>query len=223
MILENNDIMEAFNGYAPIFSISDFVMFPSTTYNFNIYESKYRKMVEDISKENKLFSIHMKTDLLESGVCEIGTLCQIIESKHLDNGNYDIIVTGVKKVRINKSVDSKNSYNVASLELIPENSVIHQEKLKRKKLINKFLSLVSNGEDNLNLNLIDTSMISTEMLTNLASLILPLEKEDKQKLLELDEIGVRLEVLCQFLDSELKVENDLVNFKQIIPTNINWN
>ena len=223
MILENNDIMEAFNGYAPIFSISDFVMFPSTTYNFNIYESKYRKMVEDISKENKLFSIHMKTDLLESGVCEIGTLCQIIESKHLDNGNYDIIVTGVKKVRINKSVDSKNSYNVASFELIPENSVIHQEKLKRKKLINKFLSLVSNGEDNLNLNLIDTSMISTEMLTNLASLILPLEKEDKQKLLELDEIGVRLEVLCQFLDSELKVENDLVNFKQIIPTNINWN
>jgi len=179
--------------------------------------------VEDISKENKLFSIHMKTDLLESGVCEIGTLCQIIESKHLDNGNYDIIVTGVKKVRINKSVDSKNSYNVASLELIPENSVIHQEKLKRKKLINKFLSLVSNGEDNLNLNLIDTSMISTEMLTNLASLILPLDKEDKQKLLELDEIGVRLEVLCQFLDSELKVENDLVNFKQIIPTNINWN
>ena len=223
MILDNNDIMEAFNGYAPIFSISDFVMFPSTTYNFNIYESKYRKMVEDISKENKLFSIHMKTDLLESGVCEIGTLCQIIESKHLDNGNYDIIVTGVKKVRINKSVDSKNSYNVASLELIPENSVIHQEKLKRKKLINKFLSLVSNSEDNLNLNLIDTSMISTEMLTNLASLILPLDKEDKQKLLELDEIGVRLEVLCQFLDSELKVENDLVNFKQIIPTNINWN
>ena len=57
MILENNDIMEAFNGYAPIFSISDFVMFPSTTYNFNIYESKYRRMVEDISKENKLFSI----------------------------------------------------------------------------------------------------------------------------------------------------------------------
>tara|TARA_X000001036_G_C20691076_1_gene809414 strand:+ start:1587 stop:2258 length:672 start_codon:yes stop_codon:yes gene_type:complete len=223
MIIENNDIIEAFNGYAPIFSISNFVMFPSTTYNFNIFEPKYRKMVEDISKENKLFAIHMKTDLLESGVSEIGTLCQIIDSKQLDNGNYDIIVTGLKKVRINKSKNSKDSYNVASLELIQENNSIHQEQLKRKKLINKFLSLVSNSEDNLNLNLIDTSMISTEMLTNLASLILPLDKEDKQKLLELDEIGVRLEVLCQFLDSELKVENDLVNFKQIIPTNINWN
>jgi Lon protease-like protein len=66
-------------------------------------------------------------------------------------------------------------------------------------------------------------MISTEMLTNLGSLILPLENEDKQKLLELNDIELRLEVLCQFLDSELKVESDLINFNQIIPTNINWN
>ena len=66
-------------------------------------------------------------------------------------------------------------------------------------------------------------MISTEMLTNLGSLILPLENEDKQKLLELNDIELRLEVLCQFLDSELKVENDLINFNQIMPTNINWN
>ena len=61
------------------------------------------------------------------------------------------------------------------------------------------------------------------MLTNLGSLILPLANEDKQKLLELDTVELRLEVLCQFLDSELKIENDLINFNQIIPTNINWN
>ena len=66
-------------------------------------------------------------------------------------------------------------------------------------------------------------MISTEMLTNLGSLILPLENGDKQKLLELNAIELRLEVLCQFLNSELKVESDLINFNQIIPTNINWN
>ena len=61
------------------------------------------------------------------------------------------------------------------------------------------------------------------MLTNLACLILPLENSDKQKLLELNNIELRLEVLCQFMDSELKVESDLLNFNQIIPTNINWN
>ena len=101
--------------------------------------------------------------------------------------------------------------------------MINDEELKRKKLINKFLTLVSSDQEKLNPSVIDASMISTETLTNLASLILPLESDDKQKLLELNDIQLRLEVLCQFLDSELKVENDLVNFNQIIPTNIKWN
>ena len=70
---------------------------------------------------------------------------------------------------------------------------------------------------------VDTSFISTEMLTNLASLVLPLDSKDKQKLLELNDVNLRLDVLCQFMDSELKVESDLLNFKQIIPTNIKWN
>ena len=171
----------------------------------------------------QLFCIHLKNETLDSGIHEIGTLCQIIESKQLDNGNYDVIASGINKVSVKKVINNKNSYDTANLELISENNFVHEEQLKRKKLINKFLSLISNGEDNLNLQIIDTSMISTEMLTNLASLILPLEKEDKQKLLELDEISLRLDVLCQFLDSELKIESDLINFKQIIPTNLNWN
>lgn len=223
MIFDNNDIIEKFDGSAPVFSISNFVMFPKTSYNFNIFESKYKDMVENISQTNQLFCIHLKNEALDSGIHKIGTLCQIIESKQLDNGNYDIIASGIKKVRVKKVINNKSSYDTANLELISENNFVHEEQLKRKKLINKFLSLISNGEDNLNLQMIDTSMISTEMLTNLASLILPLENEDKQKLLELDEISVRLDVLCQFLDSELKMESDLINFKQIIPTNINWN
>ena len=51
--------------------------------------------------------------------------------------------------------------------------------------------------------------------------VLPLDNKDKQKLLELSDIELRLDVLCQIMDSELKVETDLMNFKQIIPTNIN--
>ena len=124
---------------------------------------------------------------------------------------------------INFLENQKKDYDLATVEIIEENDVINDEELKRKKLINKFLTLVSSDQEKLNPSVIDASMISTETLTNLASLILPLESDDKQKLLELNDIQLRLEVLCQFLDSELKVENDLVNFNQIIPTNIKWN
>ena len=58
------------------------------------------------------------------------------------------------------------------------------------------------------------------MLTNLACLTLPLSSSDKQKLIELSDIELRLDVLCQYMDSELKAESDLLNFNHIIHTNI---
>ncbi len=113
---------------------------------------------------------------------------------------------------------------MVKMKLLNDNKTIIEEQLKRKKLINKFISLVtSNESEAIEIKSLDTSFISTEMLTNLACLVLPLESSDKQKLLELNDINLRLDVLCQFMDSELKVESDLLNFNQIIPTNIRWN
>lgn len=222
MMIDNKEILKSFSGSAPLFALPNFVMFPKTAYNFNVFEPKYKEMISDILKTNKLFCINLKKDNSKSEVNNIGTLCYIIESKKLDSGNYTLIASGIKKIRIN-DINKTKSYDIAKLDLIEENDIVTEEQLKRKKLINKFISLVASSNENINLNIIDTSMISTEMLTNLGSLILPLENEDKQKLLELNDIELRLEVLCQFLDSELKVENDLINFNQIIPTNINWN
>jgi len=222
MMIDNKEILKSFSGSAPLFALPNFVMFPKTAYNFNVFEPKYKEMISDILKTNKLFCINLKKDNSKSEVNNIGTLCYIIESKKLDSGNYTLIASGIKKIRI-KDINKTKSYDIAKLDLIEENDTVTEEQLKRKKLINKFISLVASSNENINPNIIDTSMISTEMLTNLGSLILPLENEDKQKLLELNDIELRLEVLCQFLDSELKVENDLINFNQIMPTNINWN
>jgi len=222
MMIDNKEILKSFSGSAPLFALPNFVMFPKPAYSFNVFEPRYKEMVSDILKTNKLFCINLLKDNSESEVNNIGTLCYIIESKKLDSGNYTLIASGIKKIRIN-DINKTKSYDIAKLDLIEENDIVTEEQLKRKKLINKFISLVASSNENINLNIIDTSMISTEMLTNLGSLILPLENEEKQKLLELNDIELRLEVLCQFLDSELKVENDLINFNQIIPTNINWN
>ena len=222
MMIDNKEILKSFSGSAPLFALPNFVMFPKTAYSFNIFEPKYKEMVSDILKTDKLFCINLLKDNSESEVNSIGTLCYIIESKKLDSGNYTLIASGIKKIKIN-DINKTKSYDIAKLDLIEDNDTVTEEQLKRKKLINKFISLVASSNENINLNIIDTSMISTEMLTNLGSLILPLENEDKQKLLELNDVELRLEVLCQFLDSELKVESDLINFNQIIPTNINWN
>jgi len=202
-------------------------MFPKTAYSFNIFEKRYRDMFSNIIKSDKIFCMsllkeHKKEDYnLSPDFYCVGTLCYVIEHKKLDNGNYKIIATGMKKVLINEA-NSNYNYRIVKTKFLDESDFILEEELKRKKLINKFLSLISSSES-INLNMIDFSIISTEMLTNLAALLLPINEFDKQKLLELSDISVRLDVLCQFMDSEIKIESDMINFNQIIPLDSNWN
>jgi len=225
-MLDSEEILKKFKGTSPIFPLPDFVMFPKTAYSFNIFEPRYKKLISDILSGENFFC---STLLEEEGTDDIpkfhryGTLCYIIEHSKKDNGNYNIIASGITKVSIDE-IKSDHLYRMGKLELLDDNKTVIEEKLKRKKLINKFITLITSNEtEAIEIKSLDTSFISTEMLTNLACLVLPLDSNDKQKLLELNDINLRLEVLCQFMDSELKVESDLLNFKQVIPTNIRWN
>ncbi len=228
-MISKKEILSNFSGISPVFVIPDFVMFPKTGYSFNIFEPRYKQLVNDILSTDKLFCVSLlKSHLDDDGkdflnYHNIATLCHIIDYEKLKNGTYNIVVSGLEKVKIKKELTSDKEYKCVDLDILSDDDFVDREQEKRKKLINKFMSLFSSNDDDVNLNAIDTSMISTEMLTNLGSLILPLQSTDKQKLLELDNIELRLEVLCQFMDSELKIENDLSNFNQIIPTNMNWN
>ena len=166
-MIDTKDIIKNFKGESPLFTLSNFVMFPKTVYSFNIFEEKYKKMISDILKGNKLFTIN----LLEDQECyNVATLCYVLESQKLDNGNYNIIASGIRKVKIENQIKD-DIYQSANLSIIKENTFVVEEHLKRKKLINKFLSLVSDDINNLNLKVIDTSLISTEMLVNLGCLI----------------------------------------------------
>ena len=46
---------------------------------------------------------------------------------------------------------------------------------------------------------------------------MPIPTEEKQKLLELPEIGLRYEVLLQFIDGENDLNKDIMDFIPIIP------
>ena len=225
-MLDLNELLKTFKGITPIFPLPEFVMFPKTAYSFIIFETRYKQLMDHILSGDRLFCSALLKEEKTDDIPEFhtyGTLSYVIEYKKKDNGNYNIIASGIKKVSISE-IKSEHLYRMGKLKLINDNDIIIEEKLKRKKLINKFITLItSNDSDALQIKSLDTSFISTEMLTNLACLVLPLSSSDKQKLLELNDIGLRLDILCQFMNSELKVENDMLNFNQIIPTNIKWN
>ena len=46
---------------------------------------------------------------------------------------------------------------------------------------------------------------------------MPIRAEEKQKLLELPEIGLRYEILLQFIDGEIDINKDITDFIPILP------
>ena len=221
----SKEILVNFSGNAPLFPLNDFVLFPKTGYTFKIFEPRYKAMINDIEDKDNLFCITKTKSKDKSGeraLHEIGTLAYVVDKKKLDDGNYNIIAYGVEKVKINE-IKSSKPYREADLELLNDDFDLVNEKKIRKKLVDKFISLLLSVNENLDEKIYDNSIISTEMLINLICFSLPISKEQQQELLELDKISLRSEVIYQFMNSEIKAESDLSIFKQIIPIDPNWN
>ena len=80
-----------------------------------------------------------------------------------------------------------------------------------------FFELLTNIDDTLPFDLFTDIHISLEILVNLICMAMPIPAEEKQKLLELQEIGLRYEVLLQFIDGEIDINKDITDFIPILP------
>ena len=105
-MIDSKEVLKDFKGSSPIFPLPNFVMFPKTTYSFNIFEERYKKLISDSLDKDRLFCSTLLKDHSDKDnhhspdFHSIGTLCYIIEHKELDNGNFTIIASGLKKVII---------------------------------------------------------------------------------------------------------------------------
>ncbi|GIT10409.1 MAG: hypothetical protein CM1200mP31_5780 [Candidatus Neomarinimicrobiota bacterium] len=83
------------NDKIPIFPLP-LVLLPGEKLPLHIFEEKYRKMIEHCLKNNQKFGIvnSKNKDLL---TMDVRSIEQLIGSDQYDNGEYDILVTGVDR------------------------------------------------------------------------------------------------------------------------------
>jgi hypothetical protein len=224
----SDQILEKFSGSSPLFPLPDFVLFPLTGYTFRIFEERYIEMVEDVLQNEKLICVTqidpqgISASLDEPKIHPMGTLAYIFDEKKLDNGEFVIRTFALKKVQINEA-EKTHLYRIGALTILEDNTIINQEKKQRKELFRKFSALVDQSADELDISVFQNPLISIEMLVNMICQSLPIPWEEQQKLLELPDVALRLDVVCQFMDSELNAERNIEKFNQIIPIDPKWN
>src|SRR5579864_2561484 len=111
----------------PIFPLPNVVLFPNVFLPLHIFEPRYRDMVADALKTDRLIGMV----LLQSGwqrnyegrprIYPIGCSGVITHTDKLSDGRYNIVLRGVQRFRVLEE-DDQLSYRRARIEQLPEST-----------------------------------------------------------------------------------------------------
>ncbi|MFQ6608502.1 MAG: LON peptidase substrate-binding domain-containing protein [Fidelibacterota bacterium] len=209
----SNNLQESlteFSDRVPIFPLPDVVFFPHTFLPLHIFEERYRTMVADVSSGDKLICMTLlkpgyKKDYKGSPpIYSIGTLGYMPLKKSRPDGTYDILLVGMDKVKI-KEIPSDTPYRMALVETLKDEVGESDPTILQEKIFQQF---DIEGSDNLiaAATRFFREGLDFEMAVNLIITHLAIKLQEKQKLLELNNLSLRAKVLLQYLESGLRVD-----------------
>jgi len=222
------EILEVFSGATPLFPLPDFVFFPKTVQPFHIFEPRYIEMVNDAKEGERLITIALikaqdngQNDERPS-FCNTGTLGYINQVQELEEGKYNILVTGLVKVKV-EEVESAKAYRRGAVTPLQEFSQVADAAIKEKNLLRLFETVLERANAMSNLDVLAEANVPLEMVTHIIISALPIAAEEKQKMLELQSLELRIEILQNFLESGLSFMGNIGQFESLLPAHPWWN
>ena len=109
----------------PIFPLQDIMLFPDASRPLHIFEPRYREMVAEAIEGDRIIGMVMLHAGYEDEyagnppIYDIGCAGVITNVQRLEDGRYNIVLSGLVKFRIT-SEDQSRSYRVAEVEALPE-------------------------------------------------------------------------------------------------------
>ena len=217
-----------FSGEAPIFPLPDVVFFPKTLLPLHIFEPRYRQMIRDVLAGERLVAITLLQEgwehhqEQESPFHSIGTLAYIEEVEPLEDGKSNILLNGLVKVHITE-LPKTAPYRHGAMRIIQDTAERWQINQERERLLQRFRRIAELAWENFPIRDIEQADMSLETLVNLMATWLPIPLNEKQKLLEIDNIVLRSEIVREFLRQEMDDLSLLNTLHLPTPDNPHWN
>jgi len=190
----------------PVFPLSNFIIFPKTTVPLNIFEPRYIDMINDSMKSNKLIGmIQPKNSNNTSPVPElheVGCLGKITSFRETDDGRFLIELKGLIRFQNTKEINTQNKYRTleAKFNKFYQDLDNKKEELKFSdlELIFKDLKLLFEKRGFI-INWKALEKQSLDETINALAMASPFSLEEKQILLEAENLDVRKNKISQIL------------------------
>ena len=195
----------------PIFPLSNFIIFPRTTVPLNIFEPRYIDMIDDAMKSNRIIGMVQpkKSDGNVPLLYNVGCAGRITSFNETDDGRYLIVLVGISRFKIIEEIKSKKLYRECSINFNEFNHDLeaNNEEIKFSdlELIFKELKSLFDKEGYI-LNWKELENKSLDQTINTLSMASPFSLEEKQALLESNNLNDRKKILEKIL-STYNVDN----------------
>ena len=193
------------NNKIPIFPLSNVIFFPETDLPLNIFEKRYIQMVDMSLKNEKLIGIvQPKT---EKDLYSIGCLGKITSFTETEDKRYIINLRGISKFKIIEEIENEYLFREFKVEYLnKEIEKNYQEKLKTNLInsefdINQLKKFLRKRGFSLNWKQVDN--MNFKNIVNALCMIMPINVNEKQTLLETEDITERFEILKNIIDLDL--------------------
>ena len=190
----------------PIFPLSNFIIFPKTSVPLNIFEPRYINMIDDAMKGNRMIgmiqprSFNQKTPDLY----KIGCVGKITSFNETEDGRYLIVLAGVSRFKITEELKTQKLYRLCKVDFKDFSYDLEEkdEKIKFSDLEFIFKNLkslfIKQGY------IIDWKELEKKSLNqtiNALAMASPFSLEEKQILLETNDLSERKQKLEQILST----------------------
>ena len=197
----------------PLFPLPNVVLFPNVFLPLHIFEPRYREMVADALKHDRLIGMA----LLRPGwqrdyegrppVYPIGCSGVITHADRLPDGRYNIVLRGVQRFRI-LDEDDCLSYRRAHIEQLPESTCCEADTAEIRRQRAKLDTLLAPAIERSFADMTGEPKIPAAMadedLVNALAQYLDLEMLEHQALLECDGVLARCRALIDLLEMKIR-------------------
>jgi uncharacterized protein len=209
----------------PIFPLPNVVLFPKTLLPLHIFEQRYRAMTsEAISGDGRIAIALLKEGWERDtrgnpAVHDVACLGQIETYEELEGGKYNIVLAGLHRVRLVREIDH-TPYRMAEVVVLPELSCNDESDgvVRRRNqlggLFTRYTELATSGNHRAAEMVLQ---LDFEALVNMAATTLNLPVEERQALLEIDDVSDRSDMLVPILQRHLETLVLVRRFEHLKP------
>jgi Lon protease-like protein len=188
----------------PIFPLEVAMLFPGVSRPLHIFEPRYRAMVADALKGDRIIGMTTLKPGFEADyagrppIYEIGCAGVITDVEELPGGRFNIVLRGLVKFRV-ISEDESRPYRLAQINAMPE-VLDDADKAALRKARQRLEALVTKGSD--------TKVppeTTDEALVNWLAQYVVMTHAQRQNLLELNSVLLRAQALIELIESKAAV------------------